>query len=96
MRLSIDVPDELHRQIKVKAASEGTSITSIAQKALEAYLGARMTAGFVVTESHVEGGVKVITDAKLLSVSFDPKPLQPGTFVRPISKEDQAKGRTRK
>jgi len=96
MRLSIDIPDELHRQVKIKAINEGTTVTAVVKKRLEEYVSAKMTAGFLATAHHDEGGVKVIDSAKLMAVSIDSKPLQPGTFVRPISKEDQAKGRSRK
>ena len=36
MRTTIDIPDELHRQIKVKAALEGRSIKDLVLEVLEA------------------------------------------------------------
>jgi hypothetical protein len=36
MRTTIDIPDELHRQIKVKSAQEGRSVKELVLEALEA------------------------------------------------------------
>lgn len=78
MRLSVDIPDELHRDIRIAAAQRGTTVTKVVIAAIEEHLG-----------QHARS-------VNAVAVSVDPKPLQKEAFVRPISKEDQAKGRTRK
>ena len=36
---SIELPDELYRNVKHRAVDEGTSFRAVVQKALEEYLG---------------------------------------------------------
>ena len=41
---SVELPDELYRQVKHRAVDEGTSFRAVVQKALEEYI-ARVTKG---------------------------------------------------
>jgi hypothetical protein len=77
VRLSVEIPDDIHRQLKSKAASEGTNISEIVRIAVERYLHGNFTVG-------------------LPAVANPPNPPNPVGMVRPISKADQAKGRTRR
>lgn len=38
MRLSIDLPDDLHRDLKAKAATEGKTISEVVRSMVEGYL----------------------------------------------------------
>ena len=37
-KLTVHIPDELHRRLKVVVAQEGTTMTSVVREGLEAYL----------------------------------------------------------
>jgi len=41
MRLIAEIPDDLHRSVKVKVAAEGTTITSVVTGLLQGYTGYR-------------------------------------------------------
>lgn len=77
MRLSIDIPDETHRELKAKAAREGTTISEVVRVAVERYLRGDITVA-----------MPTMPEKTTTSYSAD--------YVRPISKADQAKGRSRK
>jgi hypothetical protein len=38
MRTTIDVPDPLHRELRLRAVAEGTTLREIVEKALRSYL----------------------------------------------------------
>lgn len=69
MRLSIDLPDELHRDLKAKAATEGKTIAEVIRPML-----VQFTYGTV-------------------AVKAAPKSTE---YRGPITKADQARGKTRK
>ena len=85
MRISVDISDELHRDLKAKAVLEGKTITEVVRPLLDQY---------------AYGTVPVRTVASMTEkelVAALPKTKPPGTdFVRPISKSAQAKGKSRK
>lgn len=70
MRLSIELPDELHRELKVRAAREGKTISQVVRPLIEQY-------------------------ASTVEVRTTPVKGKGATTVRPISKADQARGKTR-
>jgi len=73
MRLSIEIPDETHRELKAKAATQGVTISEVVRLAVERYLRGNFTVGLPKVD-----------------------PALIGTEYGPISKADQAKGRSRK
>lgn len=80
MRLSIDIPDDTHRELKAKAASQGVTISEIVRLSVERYLHGNFTVGF-------QKSLEPVSDMDTLVMR------RPG---KPISKADQAKGKTRK
>lgn len=89
MRLSIEIPDETHRSLKAKAASDGVTISEIVRIAVERYLKGNFHLGYPV-------GIEDRTIHVPPPVMAPPRPDPPPSLVRSISKADQAKGRTRK
>ena len=77
MRLSIDLPDEMHRALKAKAATEGRTVSDLVREIIRKYLDGNYTVGVSTT--------KLPQEEPTTSPSF-----------RPISKADQAKGRSRR
>lgn len=81
-RLNIDLEDDLHQRLKVRAAAEGTTVSRAVRSLLM---------NWVVTSWD---------EAKLMEVSVveaTPGNVAAGTrLIKPISKSDQAKGRSRR
>lgn len=77
MKTTIDLPDNLHRKIKSKAALERRSISDVARELFEGYV---MQAVFEVEESHMEDDVKVVDKAKLLAATLHGKPIIKGIY----------------
>jgi len=93
MRLSIDIPDDLHREVKIKAINNGTTVTAVVKRLLEEYVSGNT----ISVPKAVLIETSIVKDAPFGPfVVQTPPPLTPPNFVRPISKEDQAKGRSRK
>jgi hypothetical protein len=98
MRTTLEVPDDLHRRAKAKAASEGITISSVLRVALESYAGYRLLPDARDDVVPDAGPVKVtnsvMTSDSATSVTNAPK--QPGTYrVGPLdlTKTAQAKGK---
>lgn len=69
MRTTIDLPDDLGRQVKVRAAQDGESIKSLIARALERELAAGRGGGaprkpvrLPVLRSHAPGALKLTPD----------------------------------
>jgi hypothetical protein len=86
MRLSIEIPDDTHRELKTKAANQGVTISEVVRLAVTQYLRGNFTLGFK------EPGVQVHPDPV---ITGPPLPPAKGHRVG-LSKADQAKGRSRK
>ena len=89
MRISIDIPDELHRRVRVKAAEEGTTVSAVVRSQLTNWaIGSWQEA----REYHPkEPGVQMHPDPVITG-----PPLPPAKAHWAISKADQAKGKSRK
>lgn len=94
MRLSIDISDETHRELKAKAAREGVTISDIVRVAVEKYVRGNFNLGYpqsVRVDAAVDKTVHIPPP-----VTPRPAPDPPPTpYVRPISKADQVKGKSR-
>ena len=85
MRLSIDISDETHRELKAKAAREGVTISDIVRIAVEKYVRGNFSLGY--SAKLVETSVVAATPPNVAAGT------QP---FKSLSKADQAKGKTRK
>ncbi len=93
MRLSIDIPDELHRKAKVKAAQEGTTLAEVVRSLLTNW----SIGSWKEAKEYHQAITVVDKTVHVPPPPASPRPQpDPPPFVRPISKEDQAKGRSRK
>jgi len=88
MKTTLEIPDDLHRRAKAKAASEGITISSVLRDSLERYVG---VIGFIATESHMDGDTRVIDSVKPMASATMPR-----AVVRPkldLTKAAQVKGK---
>ena len=53
MRLTINIPDDIHRSLKIKAATEGTTMRALLLKGIDGYLKSKRIT--VPTGDHTEG-----------------------------------------
>lgn len=90
MRLSIDIPEETHRELKAKAAREGVTISDIVRMAVEKYVRGNFSLGY--PDPPRPEAIKVSPPSIPRPA---PPPTPPTPYVRPISKAEQAKGKTR-
>jgi hypothetical protein len=88
MRLSIDISDETHRDLKAKAAREGVTISDIVRSAIERYVSGNFHLGYPAPVIN-----NAIAAPALPKPPEPPKP--PTPYIRPISKAEQAKGKSR-
>jgi hypothetical protein len=62
MKATVDIPDELYRQVKAKSALEGRPVREVAVELFEGYVGRRDKAGSL--SSTKPGGRALLSDGK--------------------------------
>ena len=83
MRLSIDLPDEMHRALKVQAATEGKTISDLVRTVVKQYLNGNYVYGVAPSGNTPPARADVSSQRGRLSGAD-------------LSKSAQAKGQTRK
>ena len=62
MKATVDIPDELYRQVKAKSALEGRPVREVAVELFEGYVGRREKAGSVSPAK--PGGRTLLSDGR--------------------------------
>jgi hypothetical protein len=99
MRLSIDIPDDLHRRVKAKSAQEGQTISAVSRNLLEQWAATVTPTG--TTKEEWDDSLAAIRSpgVPMSDDTITAEPLPPAKaqrMPRSISKSDQAKGKSRK
>lgn len=92
-RLNIDLPEDIHRKVKARAAMDGTTVSTVFRRLAERYaLGDHRVIGMPAVKE--DGSVTLVETSV---VEATPANIRTGTKpFRSISKEEQARGKTRK